>query len=323
MGGSTCSDTCGSERELVNNDNIQERILEYSDEGKMKKIHCLNTSKITKMNYLLSYYGDIRFQSFNADLSCWDVSSVTDMRGMFDSASAFNNNLSSWDVSSVTIMEGMFRSASSFNNNISSWDVSSVTNMWFMFDSASAFNSVITSWDVSSVTKMTRIFKDATVFGMRLCNWNLENLVDMDELFDGSNCDFRRCLSCTYAPTSSPSFTLLSSSPSSSSSYTPTYRNITLFPTKASSSSSVPTLSPTTKKRKQKETKGKKQKETKQNKTKQLERKPNKRKGKFDYLGDKYSCKQLNKSKKRYRKRMCMRVKQARNLCPVICKYKI
>merc|ERR1712238_339979 len=169
-----------------------------------------------------------------------------------------------------------------------------------MFYFASSFNNDVSSLDVSSVTKMTRIFKDATVFGMRLCDWNLENLVDMDELFDGSNCDFRRCLSCTYALTSSPSFTLLSSSPSSSSSYTPTYRNITLFPTKASSSSSVPTLSPTTKKRKQ-----------------------NKRKGKFDYLGDKYSCKQLNKSKKRYRKRMCMRVKQARNLCPVICKYKI
>merc|ERR1712238_343814 len=183
---------------------IQERILEYYDEGKMKKIHCLNTSNITKMNYLLSSYdnfgGDVRFRFFNTDLSCWNVSSVTRMAEMFYSASSFNNDVSSWDV--------------------------------------------------SSVTSMSRIFKDATVFGMRLCNWNLENVVDMDELFDGSNCDFRRCLNCTYGPTSSPSFTLLSSSPSSSSSYTPTYRNITLFPIKASSSSSVPTLSPTTKKRK-------------------------------------------------------------------------
>jgi len=42
---------------------------------------------------------------------------------------------------------------------------------------------------------------------------------------------------------------------------------------------------------------------------------------KFEYVGDKYSCKQLNKTKKKYRKRMCMRVKRARNLCPVICKY--
>merc|ERR1712160_186165 len=113
-------------------------------------------------------------------------------------------------------------------------------------------------------------------------------------------CDFNRCFNCTYVPSSRPSFTLLSSSPSSSSSYTPTYRNITLFPTKASSSSYVPTLAPTTVSSCEKDN-GKK----------------------FDYLGDKYSCKQLNKSKKKYRKRMCMRVKQARNLCPVICKYKI
>ena len=66
----------------MNNNNIQERILEYNDKGKMKDIHCLDTSKITDMNYLLkgnSNYGDIRFRSFNTDLSCWNVSSVTNM----------------------------------------------------------------------------------------------------------------------------------------------------------------------------------------------------------------------------------------------------
>merc|ERR1712238_538773 len=90
--GSTCSDTCGSERELMNSNNIKEKLLNYYDEGKMKKIHCLDTSNITNMDRLLSddnYDGDIRFRSFNADLSCWDVSSVTTMQGMFYSASAF------------------------------------------------------------------------------------------------------------------------------------------------------------------------------------------------------------------------------------------
>ena len=112
--GSTCSDTCGSERELVDNNHIKDKILQYIDEGKMKKIHCLDTSKITNMKYLLNtnngdndtyyggddtyyggndayyggddtyyggddtYYGG-KFESFNTDINCWDVSSVTSM----------------------------------------------------------------------------------------------------------------------------------------------------------------------------------------------------------------------------------------------------
>jgi surface protein len=46
--------------------------------------------------------------SFNGDLSSWDVSSVTDMSHMFNSAFIFNGDISSWDVSSVTDMEDMF-----------------------------------------------------------------------------------------------------------------------------------------------------------------------------------------------------------------------
>jgi len=80
--GSTCSDTCGAERELVMNSNVKERVLKYFNEGKMKKIHCLDTSKITNMDNLLSgniNNGDVRLKSFSTDLSCWDVSSVTNM----------------------------------------------------------------------------------------------------------------------------------------------------------------------------------------------------------------------------------------------------
>ena len=64
------------------NSNVNERVLKYFNEGKMKKIHCLDTSKITKMEHLLSgnwLYSDVRFKSFNTDLSCWNVSSVTNM----------------------------------------------------------------------------------------------------------------------------------------------------------------------------------------------------------------------------------------------------
>ena len=77
--GSRCSDTCGSERELVDNSNMKGQIIKYIDVGKMKEIDCLDTSKITNMNYLLNGYSDNRFRSFNTDLSCRVVSSVTSM----------------------------------------------------------------------------------------------------------------------------------------------------------------------------------------------------------------------------------------------------
>ena len=102
--GLTCIDYCGSGREKVNGDNIQDVVKKYIDKGDEKAINCLDTSIITDMNKLLSF-GDKRFQSFNTDLSCWDVSKVTDMDQMFFYASSFNNDLSSWDVSRVTNMQ--------------------------------------------------------------------------------------------------------------------------------------------------------------------------------------------------------------------------
>ena len=111
-----------------------------------------------------------------------NLSSVTDMSGMF-SSSSFNGNISEWDVSSVTNMSYMFLH-SSFNGNISGWDVSSVTDMSYMFVS-SPFNGDISNWNVSSVTDMSIMF-GGSPFNGDISNWNVSSVTDMSGMFSDS-----------------------------------------------------------------------------------------------------------------------------------------
>merc|ERR1712194_549384 len=89
------------------------------------------------------------------------TSSVTDMYGMFQEASAFNQPLS-FDTSGVTSTERMFQYASAFNQPLS-FNTSSVTTMQSMFEYASAFNQPL-SFDMSSVTDFTTMFLYASAF---------------------------------------------------------------------------------------------------------------------------------------------------------------
>jgi surface protein len=51
------------------------------------------------------------------------------MKCMFQHAETFNQDISKWDVSKVTDMRAMFLNATSFNQDIGSWDVGKVTDM--------------------------------------------------------------------------------------------------------------------------------------------------------------------------------------------------
>jgi len=115
--------------------------------------------------------------SFNDDISAWNTANVTSMAFMFadliglfsdstdstEPSSAFNQSLSSWVTSSVTDMSGMFAGASAFDQSLSSWDTGSVTDMSFMFAGASSFNQSLSSWNVSLVTSMEDMLDDAAL----------------------------------------------------------------------------------------------------------------------------------------------------------------
>ena len=139
-------------------------------------------SDVTSMRYM--FYDA---QSFDGDLSGWDVSRVTDMAGTFWGASSFDGDLSGWDVSRVTDMTGTFWGASSFNGDLSGWDVLSVTNMRSMFNGASSFNGDLSGWDVSSVTDMTSMFAGASSFDADLSGWNVSRVTGMFAMFSAAD----------------------------------------------------------------------------------------------------------------------------------------
>ena len=143
------------------------------------------TSGITDMSNLFRVGADYpnNTNTFNADISHWDTSSVTTTFAMFDSSSAFNQDIGNWDTSSVTDMGSMFAAASAFNQAIGDWDTSSVVNMGFMFIGASAFNQAIGNWDTSSVTDMDSMFRNISAFNQAIGNWDTSSVTNMNNMF--------------------------------------------------------------------------------------------------------------------------------------------
>ena len=145
-------------------------------------LNYIDVSGIYDMNHLfcLCHGNDNRdkdkiLQSFNGDISDWDVSRVENMSAMFRDAENFNGDISDWDVSNVEDMSYMFYCATSFNGNISDWDVSRVENMRWMFYDAESFNQNISDWKdkLGSVTDMYCMFYYAIDFNQNLSGWDV------------------------------------------------------------------------------------------------------------------------------------------------------
>ena len=131
--------------------------------------------------------------TFDEDLSLWDVSNVTTMSSMFEGCASFNSGLSLWDVSTVTLMSSMFKGCSGFNQDINNWGtkISSVTDMSSMFEGCSIFDNNLSSWLVSGVVNMSSMFKDCEVFtgttGGSIEFWVPSSVTNMSSMFEG--CD--------------------------------------------------------------------------------------------------------------------------------------
>ena len=110
--------------------------------------------------------------SFNQDISNWDVSNVTDMGVMFNTAAVFNQDIGNWNTSNVTNMRSMFEdqknNSTVFNKDIGNWNTSKVTDMSRMFKGASQFNQDLSGWCVSPTPSNTEF---ATNSGLSQSNY--------------------------------------------------------------------------------------------------------------------------------------------------------
>ena len=122
----------------------------------------------------------------NAPISDWDVSSVSEMAGVFVDMKAFNQDISKWKTSQVITMASMFERATNFNGDISQWNVAGVSDMRSMFYSAESFNQDISNWDVIRVTNMRAMFGNAKAFNQDISKWEVYSVTDMDSMFSNA-----------------------------------------------------------------------------------------------------------------------------------------
>ena len=105
----------GVEYTVVDREMLDQMLLNEEDVTKV----C--TSRITDLSFMncSPNYEPYNFsQSFNQDISSWDVSNVTDMNAIFSGATSFNQPIGDWDTSNVTDMTQMFENANTFNQDI-------------------------------------------------------------------------------------------------------------------------------------------------------------------------------------------------------------
>ena len=139
-----------------------------------------NLSNVLSTKAMFKYCSSLRG---NTSFNDWDMSSVTDMSGMFYANTLFNQNISSWNVANITNMQEVFRRAKFFNQEIGGWNVSNVTNMSYMFEFAEAFDKPLGDWDVSNVTNMSHMFSYAFKFNQDIGSWDISNVTNIGSMF--------------------------------------------------------------------------------------------------------------------------------------------
>lgn len=144
-----------------------------------------NTSKITNT---ANWFSNKNFTTI--DLTGFDTSNVTDMRGMFLGCRKITSlDVSSFNTSNVTNMQGMFVGCENLASiDVSNFNTSRVTNMQDMFLGCEKLASIdVSSFNTSNVTNMYGMFQDCiNLTSLNVSNINTSSVINMGSMFE--NC---------------------------------------------------------------------------------------------------------------------------------------
>lgn len=193
--------------------------------------NCTNLRKITatsspNIDPSVTSVQDMFNRSGVADINFvrqWDVSNITNFRGMFDfldvATLGASVDLSGWDVSSAVTIGSMFYGntfgVAKRSMNLSNWNMPNLTNASNMFDNNRSLAELnITGWSTPSLTNMSRFavraselttiagieylntsnvtnmyeaFNETTKLNISLAAFDMSNVTDLRNIFRGTN----------------------------------------------------------------------------------------------------------------------------------------
>ena len=142
----------------------------------------LRTTYLTSINTLFALIPNLKVNLLNN----WNLSNITNIRGVFSNNTNFNDFIGNWDTSRVTTMNLLFQNADMFNQDISNWDVSKVATFNQTFSSCNDFNQPIGNWDTSSAIDISFMFQNTNSFDQNLGNWDVSKVTTFNQTFLGS-----------------------------------------------------------------------------------------------------------------------------------------
>ena len=118
-------------------------------------------------------------------IGTWDVSRVTNMKGLFENTS-FNENINDWQVGQVTDFTSMFAGAEQFNKPLNNWSIKT-KKLYGMFQGAKSFNQDIRGWNPPNIGDASYGYLvNGTAFTYDLSVWCLNQVDEAKEFSSGS-----------------------------------------------------------------------------------------------------------------------------------------